>query len=112
MVLSWSGLAPRQSRHGSVMVRVQAEQTWFCHGQGPGRADMVLSWSGSRQSRYGSVMVCIIAMCTVNLVKLATDKTLDFYYTVITNDLNESYFVATSAVASFYCNLQGDTTKP
>ena len=33
---------------------------------------------------------CII---TVNLVKLATDKTLDFYYTVITNDLNERIFL-------------------
>ena len=30
---------------------------------------------------------------TVNLVKLATDKTLDFYYTVITNDINERIFL-------------------
>ena len=43
---------------------------------------------------------------TVNLVRLATDKTLDFYYTVITNDLNERIFLfcgyrAPFPVASF-----------
>ena len=27
------------------------------------------------------------------IVKLATNKTLDFYYTVITNDLNEKIFL-------------------